>query len=211
MLAEVYPKQNLIQPWYAKAVRQNSSHNFVWLRGPSKELVNRFCPSRNVAWYLFFIKSWKGITRIFHSSFAILLLPESHCSYLNRRWACFHQILSSTKDRLLLKFIFLQKTSSVKSCLPTKVISPSPPSNVVFHRRTSSIGGTLRLKVVFLQRLSALKCHLPSTLSFHQWSSSMKDCLPSKVVFHQRLSLIKDGLPSNVSSIKAHGGCVNLY
>ena len=37
-------------PWLAQAVRQNYSHNFFWLLGPIRELVHRFCPSRNVAW-----------------------------------------------------------------------------------------------------------------------------------------------------------------
>ena len=69
----------------------------------------------------------------------------------------FKQRLSSAKGRLLQsKFIFNQRSFSIKSHLP---------SEVVFHQRLSSIKGCLPSKVVFLQR-----------------SSSIKGCLPSKVV-----------------------------
>ena len=42
--------------WLAQAVRQNSSHNFVWLLGPIRGLVYIFCPSRNLAWHLSLVK-----------------------------------------------------------------------------------------------------------------------------------------------------------
>ena len=41
-------------PWLAQAVRENSSHTFVWLLEPIRGLAHRFCPSRNFAWHLSF-------------------------------------------------------------------------------------------------------------------------------------------------------------
>ena len=92
------------------------------------------------------------------------------------------------------KVVFLgfhQKSSSMKGCIPTKV---------VFHRRSSSIKGHLLLKVVFHQMLSSIKICLPSKVVFHQRLSSIKGHLSKlssiKGYLHQRLSSIKGHLPS---------------
>ena len=41
--------------WLAQAVRQNSSHTFVWPLGPISGLAHKLCPSRNFAWHLSFM------------------------------------------------------------------------------------------------------------------------------------------------------------
>ena len=66
--------------------------------------------------------------------------------------------------------VFYQKSSSVKGCLPSKV---------VFRQRSSSVKGCLPSKVVFRQRSSSVKGRLPSKVVFRQRSSSVKGCLPS--------------------------------
>ena len=72
------------------------------------------------------------------------------------------------------------------------------PSKFVFHQRSSSIKDRLPSKFVFHQRSSSIKGRLPSKVVFYQRQSSIKGCLASKVVFHQRMSCIKGYLPSKV-------------
>ena len=80
-----------------------------------------------------------------------------------------------------IKGRLLQRLSSVKSCLLSKVI---------FRQRSSSVKGRLPSKVIFCQRSSSVKCRLPSKVIFRQRSSSVKGCLLSKVVFRHRSSSV---------------------
>ena len=105
----------------------------------------------------------------------------------------------------LSKVVFHQKSSCVKSRLP---------SGVIFRQRSSFVKGRLLLKVVFRQRSSFVKSHLPSKVVFHRRSSSsfgsfsfcpapcaFQQCatrLLSKVVFCQRSSSVKSRLLSKV-------------
>ena len=82
-------------------------------------------------------------------------------------------------------YVFRQKLSSVKSCLPSKV---------VFSQRLSITKCCLQSKVTF-------EWCLPSIVVFHQIFSSIKGCLPSKFYFNQRLSYIKACLPSSFRTI----------
>ena len=72
---------------------------------------------------------------------------------------------------------FYQGLSSVKGCLPSKI---------VFRQRSSSVKGCLPSKVVFRQRSSSVKGRLPSKVVFHHRSSSVRGRLPSKVLFCPR-------------------------
>ena len=63
----------------------------------------------------------------------------------------------------LSKVVFHQKSSCVKSRLP---------SGVIFRQRSSFVKGRLLLKVVFRQRSSSVKSRLPSKVVFHRRSSS---------------------------------------
>ena len=87
--------------------------------------------------------------------------------------------------------IFRQRLSSIKGCLPPKVILPRRsfsnkdhlPPKVVFHQRSSSNEGCLPPKVVFLLKV-VFKWRLYST----NGHISTKGCLPLNVVFHRRWS-----------------------
>ena len=100
-----------------------------------------------------------------------------------------YQRLSSIKGCLPSKVVFCQKLSSIKGYLPSKVF---------FHKRSSSLKGHLLSKVVFCQRSSFVKGRLPSKVIFRQRSSSVKGRLPSKVVFRRRSSSVKGRLPLKV-------------
>ena len=61
-------------PWLARAVRQNSSHNFVWQLGPIRGLVYIFCPSRNLAWHLsFYLRCFKSDFDAVKNKFGLLI------------------------------------------------------------------------------------------------------------------------------------------
>ena len=87
------------------------------------------------------------------------------------------------------------KVSSIKGCLPSKV---------VFHPRLSHIKGHLVLKVIFNQSSSSIKVRIAPKFVFHQSLSSIKFHLPSKFFFHQRLSSIKGHLRRLPSKVIFH-------
>ena len=66
-------------PWLTQAVRQNSSHNIVWLFGPIRGLVHRWCPSRNFAWHPSSKRFMKNHTasQLVHR-FVLVLLKTNH-------------------------------------------------------------------------------------------------------------------------------------
>ena len=88
----------------------------------------------------------------------------------------------------LSKVVFHQKSSCVKSRLP---------SGVIFRQRSSFVKGCLPSKVVFCQRSSSVKGRLPLKVVFHQRLSSIKGCIQSKVVYRKRLYSIKSRLLVN--------------
>ena len=122
----------------------------------------------------------------------------------------------SIEGRLTSKVVFYQRSSSIKSHLPSKAVgtvchqkAPSikgcPSSiegylklKVLFKWRSSSIKGCLPLKDAFRQSLSSIKGPLPSKFLLHQKWSSIKSRLLSKAIFYQKPSSIKSCLPSKV-------------
>ena len=95
-------------------------------------------------------------------------------------------------NALSIKGQLLSKLSSIKCCLPAKL---------VFNQRLF-IKGFFPSKVVFRQRSSLNKGHLPSKVIFYHRSSSIKGCLPSKVVLYQRVPSIKIFFHERLSSIQ---------
>ena len=96
----------------------------------------------------------------------------------------FHKNESKVSIHLLTEDIFHQRSSSIKGCLPSKV--------VLNNQRSPYIKGHLPAKVVFH------KSYLPSKVVFPQRPSSTRGLLSSKVIFHQRPSYIKGHLSSKV-------------
>ena len=108
-----------------------------------------------------------------------------------------HWRLSSIKGYLLLKVVFHQKSSSIRSRFPPKAVLHFGhlPSTVVFHWRLSSTESCVSLKIVFHRRSCSTEgCLLPKVV-FHRRLSSTKSRLPPKVIFHRRSSSTEGRLP----------------
>ena len=114
-------------------------------------------------------------------------------------------MLFFTKSRLPSKFVFNQKSSSMKGCLPSKAISHQRLSLIEGHLSSKDffINGHLLPKVIFHKMSPTKEGHLSLKAFFHQWFyhtrlSSIKGRLPSKIVFHQRSSSINGRFPLKV-------------
>ena len=98
------------------------------------------------------------------------------------------KVRCAIQGRLPSKVVFCQRSSSSEVIFHKNEskVSIHLLTEDIFHQRSSSIKGCLPSKVVLNnQRSPYIKGHLPSKAVLHQRSSFIKGCPPSKVFFHQ--------------------------